>query len=94
MRTVSWLCMVVLTSTTERGDAIVEVGSGKIVSGLARYDDIISAAVTITMNIKKVSICDGCDDFWKQNALTRRRCKKFQYQQRLKRYYSQRVAES
>ena len=45
-------CKVVLTITTERGDAIVEVSSTQIVSGfIVLYDDATPRAVGIAICI-------------------------------------------
>ena len=50
-------CKVVLTITTERGDAIIEVSSNKIVSRMSiGYDDIIPKTVAVAININELSI--------------------------------------
>ena len=50
-------CKVVLTITTERGDAIIEVSSNKIVGSMTiGYDDIIPKTVAVAININELSI--------------------------------------
>ena len=57
VRSISRLCVVVLTGATERVDGIVEDSSAKIVSGIAVwYDNIIAVTVATTIVIDESSV--------------------------------------
>ena len=95
MRSISRLCVVVLTGATERVDGIVEVGSAKVVGGMTVCNDnILPAAVAFAVDVDELNISDGRHNLREKNALTGRRSKKIPVGRRSKRYYSRRVNQS
>ena len=63
MRSISRLCVVVLTDATERVDGIVEVGSAKVVDGvIVCNDNILPAAVAFAVDVDELNIQDGRDN--------------------------------
>ena len=60
MRSISRLCVVVLTGATERVGGIVEVGSAKVVDGvIVCNDNILPVAVVFAVDVDELNISDG-----------------------------------